>query len=237
MPYCEKCGSPVSPDANFCGKCGAPRKPASTPPIQNTQPSPAVNSAIPPPPPPPEPSTQAPPPTQPPPQQTGEVTYGLLVLRKPKSLGRYDSYAGVVTSQRLIFAQLTADMINAAAQQARDQAKAEGKGFFGQWADQLKNTFGFTNRYLTMAPEAILSETPGNYALPNNGIAEIKVHLKGDHDNNARRYFEIEFKSSNGNYKFQCDDNSQFTNLLKQVYGSRVKMPFGYHSTTINIKF
>jgi hypothetical protein len=142
----------------------------------------------------------------------------------------------VVTSQRLIFAQLTADMINAAAQQARVQAKAEGKGFFGQWADQLKNSFGFTNLYLSMAPEAILAETAGNYAIDNNSIAEIKVHHKGDHDD-ARHYFEIEFKSSAGNYKFQCDDNSQFTDLLKRVYGSRVKMPFGYHSKSINIRF
>ena len=70
---------------------------------------------------------------QPMPQQSGEATVGVIVFRKMKSLGRYDSYAGVVTTERMIFAQLTADMLNQAAQQARDQAKAEGKGFFGQW--------------------------------------------------------------------------------------------------------
>ena len=154
-----------------------------------------------------------------------------------KSLGRYDAYAGVVTNQRLIFAQLTSEMINAAAQQARDQAKAEGKGFFGQWADQLKNTFGFTSRYLTMQPEAILAETPGNFAIPNNTITEIKIHLKGERNNAARREFEAEIKSTSGTYKFHLDENSQHTDLLKRVYGDRVKMPFGYFSKTINVKF
>ena len=50
--------------------------------------------------------------------QTGESTLGVLLFRRNKSLGRYDSYAGVLTTQRMIFAQLTADMINQAAQQA-----------------------------------------------------------------------------------------------------------------------
>jgi hypothetical protein len=49
-----------------------------------------------------------------------------------KSLGRWDTFTGVVNSQRLIFAQMTNEMIKAAAQQSRDQAKAEGKGFWGQ---------------------------------------------------------------------------------------------------------
>ena len=63
----------------------------------------------------------------------------------------------------------------AAAQQARDHAKAEGKGFWGQWSDQLRATFGYINKYLTMPPQTILSETPGNFALPNNAISEIHV--------------------------------------------------------------
>ena len=169
-------------------------------------------------------------------QTSGEATVGIIVFRKMKSLGRYDAYAGVVTNERLVLAQLTSEMISDAATQARDQAKAEGKGFIGQWGDQLRNTFGFTNRYLTMPHQAILAETPGNFAIPNNTINEIKIHLKGDHEDHAHRELEAEIKSSSGSYKFRMDENSQFTDILKRVYGDRVKMPFGYFNKTVNIK-
>jgi hypothetical protein len=73
-----------------------------------------------------------------------EFTAGVIVFKKPKSLGRYDTYTGVVTNQRLIFAQLTNEMISAASRESKEQAKAEGKGFWGQWSDQLKATFGYS---------------------------------------------------------------------------------------------
>jgi hypothetical protein len=216
---------------------------------------PAANAYVPPP---PVPTMQAPvnqqptmqpyiPPTQPQPQpvaantpmpQTGgETAVGVILLRKPKSMGRWDTFTGVVTTNRLIFAQMTSQMLTDAAQQSRDEAKAEGKGFFGQWADQLRATFGYTQKYLTMPPQAILAETPGNFALDNNSISRINVHLKGaHHEHNQRREFEIKFYSNTGTYEFRMDENSEFIDTLKGTYGQRVDMPFGYFSKSINIK-
>lgn len=168
--------------------------------------------------------------------QGGETIAGAIFFRRMKSLGRYDSYAGVLTSQRMIFAQLTSDMINQAAKQARDQAKAEGKGFFGQWGDQIRGTMGYTKKYLNMPPEAILAETPGNFAIYNSTISEVKVHLKGLGANDGPREFEAEIKTSAGTYKYRMNEDSDNTNILKRVYGDRVKMPFGYLGS-VNIKF
>jgi hypothetical protein len=168
--------------------------------------------------------------------QTGEATVGVLLFRHMKSLGRYDSYAGVVTTQRLIFAQLTSEMINQAAQQARDQAKAEGKGFFGAWGDQLKATFGYIKKYQNIPPDAIIAETPGNFALYNSTISEIKVHLKGQGEDDGPREFEAEIKTTSGTFKYRMGEDSDNTNLLKRVYGDRVKMPFGYLGS-VNVKF
>jgi hypothetical protein len=260
MPYCENCGQQINPNAKFCGNCGAARNQASsTKPPVNTQLQPPqpkrerLSYYSPPSTPPPSapvpiiqsqpPMMQAPIAQAPPimqhapvmPQGGGEATVGVILFRKPKSLGRWDSYTGVVTSQRLIFAQMTSEMIKAAAQQSRDQAKAEGKGFFGQWSDQLKATGGYSQRYLTMLPQAILSETPGNFELYNNAISEIKVKVKGDNEG-GMRYLEVEIHSTAGKFEFHIDENSDFTDLLKRVYGGRVKMPFGYFSKTINIK-
>ncbi len=132
---------------------------------------------------------------------------------------------------------MTSEMLTAAAQQARDQAKAEGKGFWGQWADQLRGTLGYTKKYETMQPQAILAETPGNFALYNNTISQIDVHLRGAHrESNQRREFKIYIHSSAGTYEYHMEENSDFTDTLKRVYGDRVKMPFGYFGKSINIK-
>jgi hypothetical protein len=168
--------------------------------------------------------------------QTGEATLGVILFRHNKSLGRYDSYAGVLTTQRMIFAQLTADMINQAAQQARDQAKAQGKGFFGAWGDQLKATFGYIKKYQNIPPDAIIAETPGNFAIYNSTIQEVKVHLKGQHENDGPREFEAEIKTTSGTFKYRMNEDRDNTDLLKRVYGERVKMPFGYIGA-VNIKF
>ena len=261
MPYCENCGQQINPNAKFCGNCGAARPQAVTtkPPV-NTQPpqpkrerlsyySPPSTSPSSVPVPilqaqPPmmqAPMAQTPPRMQPQPapimpQVGGEATVGAILFRKPKSLGRWDIYTGVVTSQRLIFAQMTSEMLKTATQQSRDQAKAEGKGFFGQWSEQLKATWGYSQRYLTIPPQTILAETPDNFELYNNTISEIKVKLKGEREGEMR-YLEVEFHSTLGKFEFHIDENSDFTGLLKQVYGDRVKMPFGYFSKSINIKF
>jgi hypothetical protein len=263
MPYCENCGQQINPNAKFCGNCGAARtqatttKPAVETPVSIQSPpskrerlsyysppstsspsapvpimqaqSPMMQA----------PMAQAPPRIQPAPvmpQVGGETTVGVILFRKVKSLGRWDTYTGVVTSQRLIFAQMTSEMLKIAVQQSRDQAKAEGKGFFGQWSEQLKATFGYSQRYLTMPPQMILAETPGNFEFYNNTISEIKVKVKRNEEGQVHD-LEVEIHSTAGKVEFHIDENSDYTNLLKQVYGDRVKMPFGYLSKSVNIRF
>jgi hypothetical protein len=221
MPYCENCGTEVNPNASFCRKCGA-----------------AINVASmmsPPPPPPPPPSSQSPPkiplPT-PARESSSEGTLGVMLLRKPKSLGRYDSFTGVLTTHRMIFAQMTSEMLKDAIKLAREQAKAEGKGFWGQWSDQLKASFSYSQKYLTMTPSAILSETQGNFAVNNDTIHEIKMKLKHTRQGNMDLHeFEMEIKTNSGKFEFRMDENGEYVNLLKQAYGEKVKMPLGYFSS------
>jgi len=86
-----------------------------------------------------------------------------------------------------------------------------------------------------MPPSAILAETPGNFALDNSSVSEVKIKLKRDSEGHVHE-LEAEFLSAQGKYEFHMDENSELTDLLKQVYGDRVKMPFGYFSKSINIK-
>jgi hypothetical protein len=165
------------------------------------------------------------------PIQSGpETVVAAIQMRRLKSLGRYDSFTIVLTNCRMIVAQMTAKMITDAAMQAREQAKAEGKGFLGQWSDQLKGAFTFTQRYLSMNPNAILAETSGNFAVDNAAISEVKLHLKNINKGHEmhEHEFSVEFISAQGVYEFRMAQHNPFVDSLKQVYGERVKMPFGY---------
>ena len=197
---------------------------------------------MPPPPPPPSYQPVVNVPVQAPVQRSyGENVIGVMLLRKPKSMGRYDTYTGVVTTQRLIFAQMTSAMLTNAIQAARDQAKNEGRGFWGQWADQLRASFGYTQRYLSMDPNAALAETPGNFFVNNADIREVKLNVKNLYRGNEPvqlHEFELEVHNPQGKYEFRMDERDEYVNLLKQVYGERVKMPFGYFSSGgVKIKF
>lgn len=162
-----------------------------------------------------------------------EKALGVILLRKPKSLGRYDTFTAVVTGARMIFAQMTSEMLKDSIQAARDQAKAEGKGFWGQWEEQLRASFSYSQRYLSMDPAAALSETPGNFAVNNDAIREIKLNLKNINRGQQTQLheFEIEISSVSGRYEFRMDERDDYVNLLKMVYGEKVKMPFGYFSS------
>ena len=215
MPYCEKCGKELKATSKFCGRCGQPVN-------DDVQVSSTVS---------PEPVNEQPQAVPQADAQTDtEKVLSVLLLRKPKSLGRYDTFSGVLTGKRLIFAQMTGDMIKEAIKQAREQAKSEGKGFFGQWADQLKASASFVSRYYNMEPSAVLSETQGNFAVANDSVNEIKLKLKDTGNQANPREFEIEIKSSSGKYKFRMDENGDYVKALKQIYGDKLKTPFGYFS-------
>jgi hypothetical protein len=152
--------------------------------------------------------------------------------RKMKMFGAsWDTYTIVVTSRRMILAQMTTAMVNAAILEAQQQAKAEGKGFFGIVQDQLAASYQFSLRYETMHPEQTLAETPGNFALENTRITAIHLKLKGgDSDDNSAREFRIIIESMDGKFEYVIAENERFVNILKAAYSDRVHMPFGYFS-------
>jgi hypothetical protein len=85
-----------------------------------------------------------------------------------------------------------------------------------------------------MDPNAAVSETPGNFFVNNADIREVKVKLKDLHrqgDAVQRHEFELEVHFSQGKYAFRTDKNDEYVKLLKQVYGERLRMPFGSFSS------
>jgi hypothetical protein len=141
----------------------------------------------------------------------------------------YDTWNIVVTSRRMILVQMTAAMLTAAVTEAQAQAKAEGKGIFGIIKDQLSAQFRYAVRYESMNPDMALAETPGNTAVENARITAIKMKLRDTGSGNMEYMeFKMVIESSDGKFEYMIAEDERYINLLKQVYGDRVHMPFGY---------
>jgi RNA polymerase subunit RPABC4/transcription elongation factor Spt4 len=218
---CSACGAPVNDTTKFCGGCGAPvgasfRPAAVAPPAA---PDAGVAPAVP---------------------QGDEQVIGVIGnARKMKMLGAaWDTYALVVTNRRMILAQLTADMLNAAYKEAAERAKAEGKGFLGQMAHQMTVAFQYCQKYETMPPEFALAETKGNRAIENVRISAINMKEKSNRDSIEFAEFIMTVQSADGKFEFHIGEDDRFINTLRTAYGEKVHMPFGYFKAGgVRIKF
>ena len=157
-----------------------------------------------------------------------EKMAGLIpVLKKPKSFGRWDTYALIITDQRAIFAQLTASMLKEAVAEAQRKGKEEGKGFFSRWADQLKATMAYSERYWSIPPDEALGENPGNFAVPNQEIKLIKIKQKSQSSWGQevdQTVTEVRIESAGKKETYNIDVYSQdMVNMLKGIFGDRVK--------------
>jgi len=157
-----------------------------------------------------------------------EKMVGLIpVLKKPKSFGRWDTYALVITDQRLVFAQLTSKMLKEAAVEAQRKGKEEGKGFFSRWADQLKATMAYSQRYWDISPEQALHENSGNFSIPNQEIKKMKIKRKdqsGWGDEAQRLVTELKIESNSRKMTFNVDNyDNDIKNSLQNVFGDRFK--------------
>ena len=207
---CPSCGAPVSATTKFCGGCGVP--------VGTSFPAGTVT-----------------------PPASGEEVLGIIPnARKMKMMGMaYDTFTLVVTGRRMIHAQLTQAMLNSAIVEAQEKAKAEGKGFFGVWGDQLAASFGFAKRYETMPPDVALAETPGNVAIENSRITSIAVsEIRSNDDDGSSNQLRLKITSADGSFEYVIAEDDRFTTMLKNVYGDRVKLPFGlFKAGPIRIKF
>jgi len=130
----------------------------------------------------------------------------------------------------MILAQVTKDLLNRAIEDARANAKAQGKGFFGQWADQLKGDFAYGQKYLSMQPAQIIVETLDNSVISNNTITRLDLGtpLRNTQNQTISREFNLKIHSTTGTTDLMIPETNNNVNALKQVFGDRVKTPFGY---------
>ncbi|WP_342306031.1 hypothetical protein [Methanolobus sp. ZRKC5] len=144
-------------------------------------------------------------------------------MKRSKMLGlSYDSFTLVATPDTTIFAKVTNDVMKQVVKESRDQAKAEGKGFFGQWGAQMKGSFRYAERYAGMSAQAALAENEANFSIPNAGISSIKIKKKSSQDDDEIQItWQVIIQSNSGKLKFKTDFDPK--EHLRKIYGDRVK--------------
>jgi len=217
MPYCPLCGNPVKENHKFCPNCGNPLEPIAQKPTPQATPNPQVQ-------PPQQPVYASQPTAVPqPPQMNTQPTQGETMreiipnLIVSKSLGRTDTFNLIVTERRSIFAKLTSQIMNDTVKMRRDKAAAEGKGFFGKWKAQMQGFNTYTDWYRDKTPDQTLGETPGNYAIDNSAIRNIKVNEDSDGEGGMDLYY-IEIMTPTGKLSFKTQYDPR--KLLQAAYGS-----------------
>ncbi len=119
-------------------------------------------------------------------------------------------HALVITAKRVLFARTTTQMLKAITAEARDAAKAEGKGFFGQWGAQMGAQGILAARYFDMSPDDILAEHPANFAIERDSIvkARLKIGAAGD-QNMAASTDQLIIKTTGKKYKVQLGSGAK----------------------------
>ena len=204
--HCPYCGSILSASASFCGKCGRFLDPMDDTRDYKDQKPLEEETNI---------TEQAP------------VESVLAVLppatQRSGFMGmKAEGFVLVLTQTHILFAQQTSTLLKEKAQQARIAAKREGKGFFGQMGAQLG--YYKVQRYLQMQPEEIMSETSGNFQIPNQQVSSIRLKriTDGDGVSSGVRMI-LRTDKSKLEYTFKNAGKKQIKKLLQITLGDLVR--------------
>lgn len=182
---------------------------------------------------PPSPSRPAGPPpasrpaSLPPSGPPGEAVVGVVpLLERRKGLLGSESFTLVLTLERLIFAKMTSQMLKDIVAQARQEAKAQGKGFFGQWGAQLKAYSTHAQHYVQMPVEAILREHPDNFQIPVSEVRTVRIKIGRSSFGDQQQVEPDRIEIHAGNkmrFNLKGASAGEAKKRLRQVLGDRVK--------------
>jgi len=152
-----------------------------------------------------------------------ETVLCAVPIKTVKMFGIPKSYALVVSDRRTIFIPLTSEMLKTAIAEARDQAGAEGKGFMGKWAAQMKASLGYTSRFLAMAPDSILREYPDHTVTANESYSKVRIQMRQDTNRNLTLWYLL-FHGPSGKAKYELQSRTkELVRAFEQAYGKRFK--------------
>jgi hypothetical protein len=224
--FCTQCGVQLSPSSRFCHQCGAPVR--SVPPQLVAQPAPQTGPTYTPPvqvv---PQPSYAPPPyvqqvaPSSQPAEPILSITTGLSRSQGFLGMGRA-TFTMVLTPSRMVFAHLSTKAMNQLVADARDEAKADGKGVFKQWAAQMSWLNLLLARYQSMTVDQILAQDPESFFIPNATVSRVRVqriqhHSDPNSSSSSEERTRLTIETTAGKHRFDVRTSLSLTHRqLKQ---------------------
>ena len=192
---CPSCGTTVPAGSAFCGRCG-----------QAIRSDPSLSAST----------------------GTEEPTLGIIPAlgRRKGFLGlSTDTFNLIITPRRLIFALVAPKMMREAIATARDEAKAGGSGFFGQWAAQMAWVEVVCRAYGAMPIDTILTEFPGSFELANASITRVRLEEPDDDEDSASTANGLTIEAGRTKHRFTFSSIScaEATDLLRATLPNLVR--------------
>lgn len=132
---------------------------------------------------------------------TGETVVDVTgtVTRVAGFMGvKQKQFVMIVTDRRLVFAEFTTEKLKELTREAKEHARAEGKGALGQIGATMNVSATAAEPYRTMAPDIALAENPTNFAIDRADVRKVKFKL-GPGDTGTEMMI---IKAGSGTYKF-----------------------------------
>lgn len=155
---------------------------------------------------------------------TSEPVLGIIRgLGQQKGL-KAISYNLIVTQQRLVFAELTPQMLKSAVGQAKQEAKGEGRGLFGQWGAMATANAKLCERYLTTPIDMIIRENPRNFVIYPQQIKNVRILIANRYDESGNNIDRLVIRATSKMTFLLKGTNARETKqLLRQALGPIVK--------------
>ena len=153
-----------------------------------------------------------------------ETIVGIIPNVRSGILGQ-KAYNLVLTTKRMIVAQLTSQMIKDEAQRRALESKERGEGRLTRYASTVTAGTSLYKRYEAMPVPEILGENPGNYAIEAGQVKSFRIKKGGviyDGTNQLRnRPHELHLKWAEGKtvFKFSSVDDKEAKALVQKIFG------------------
>ncbi|MFO8132921.1 MAG: hypothetical protein R6U10_03160 [Thermoplasmatota archaeon] len=136
------------------------------------------------------------------------VTTGLLGTK---------AYNLVLTTDGIIVAQITKEMMREHVARVREES--QGEGLLKRTLATMTSGYSLHQRYHDMHPADILAETPGNVLIPAGQIKSIKIK-QAPYDDERRYPHKIRIKWAGGKetYSFTSMPVKEAKALIRQIY-------------------
>ena len=209
--FCGSCGSPLVSSASFCSQCGTQipiDAPSSSPPrpSQNMPVQTSSSSG-------PTPSAGFNPAANPSGEQTLDVVPNLI---HKTGVFSQTSFCIIVTNRRLVFVQVTNEMLKQESQRRTAEGKSKREGWFSAAIDGMFTGYDFYKRYLDMPLNIALNETPGNFTIDLSALNAVRLsrgtcHIRKNSFGGDADYWDngkLEIVSAGMEYNYQVLDNN-----------------------------